>query len=79
MTRLTRGHKCWRRTAPLQYGGPTGEQVPQGAPLTGAVGRLDALHTGESAGHASDRRPTTGGLPREYPGAAPSAAADAAP
>ena len=79
MTRLTRGHQCWRRTAPLQHGGPTGKQIPQDAALTGAVGRLDALNTGESAGHASDHRPTTGGLPREYPGASPSAAADATP
>ena len=78
MTRLTSGHRLWRRTAPRQHGGPMGEQGPQGVSLAGVVGRLDALHAGESAGHASDRRPTTGGLPREDPAASPSAAVDAA-
>jgi hypothetical protein len=78
MTWLTSGHRLCRRTAPLQHGGPTGEHVPQHAALAGGVGRLDALIAGQSAGHASDRERSTGGLPRGCPDASPSAAADAA-
>ena len=76
MTRLTRGHRCWRRTAPLQHGVPTVPQIPQHAALAGGRGCLCALIAGEGAGPASTQRPTAGGLPRGGPTASPSAAAD---
>jgi hypothetical protein len=76
MTRLTRGHRWWRRTAPLQHGGPTVPQIPQHAALAGGRGRLCALIAGEGAGPASTQRPTAGGLPRGGPAASPSGAAD---
>ena len=76
MTRLTSGHRLWRRTAPLQHTMSTVTQIPQHAALAGVRGRLCALIAGEGAGPASTQRPTAGGLPRGGPAASPSAAAD---
>ena len=64
MTRLTSGHRCWRRTAPLQHGVPTGAQIPQHAALAG-VRRTPVCPDRRGGSWTRERPETDGGRPAQ--------------